>query len=160
MKTLIAGIGYAYQSDLAVGLWVIQTLKPRLGDVAGIEILDLSLDPIAAFQRIRDARYERIIFVTAIKRGRPGGGVHVSRPNGPFPPLDEIQARIGELVMGAIHLDHLLAMCRYYGVLPEDVTVIEVEPVWETWGEAFSPAVRAAAVDVLRLIEGKTIHSS
>lgn len=154
MRTLVAGIGYAYQSDLAAGLWVIQTLQQRLGDHAGVEILDLSLDPIAAFQRIRDARYERIIFVTAIKRGRAGGSLSVSRPDGPLPP-EEVQARIGELAMGAIHLGHLLAMCRYYHTLPEDVTVIEVEPVWETWGEAFSPEAQGAMVEALRLIENE-----
>ncbi|MGQ0605044.1 MAG: hypothetical protein ACT4QE_25475 [Anaerolineales bacterium] len=32
---------------------------------------------------------------------------------------------------------HLLAMRRYYNTRPEHVTVIEVEPMWETWGEAF-----------------------
>lgn len=156
MNVLIAGVGYHNLRDLSVGPVLLPALR-QLDWPADVEIDDLSFGPIAVVQRFQDrpAYYDRIVFVSAVERGREPGCVYVYRWNGDLPDADEIQARVGEAVTGVISLDNLLIIAQHHGVLPADVIVVEVEPVDTGWGEGFTPPVEVAlneAIDVVRQV--------
>jgi hydrogenase maturation protease len=149
-KILIAGVGYRNLCDLSVG----PVLMDGLGQMAwphGVEVEDLSYGPIGVMHTLDErGPYARIIFVAGVKRNRQPGGVYCSRWEHQLPDLDEVQVRVAEAVTGVISLDNLLIIATYFGKLPRDVIVIEVEAVDEGWGEGFTPYVEAA---IPKLIE-------
>jgi Ni,Fe-hydrogenase maturation factor len=51
-----------------------------------------------------------------------------------------------------ISLDNLLIIATYFGKLPCDVIVIEVEPTDDGWGEGFTPEVERAVPAVIEMI--------
>jgi predicted NAD-dependent protein-ADP-ribosyltransferase YbiA (DUF1768 family) len=55
-------------------------------------------------------------------------------------------------VTGVISLDNLLIISTYFKKLPEDVVVVEVEPVDETWGEGFTKPMEEAIPMIIELI--------
>ena len=70
-----------------------------------------------------------------------------------LPDAAEIQARVAEAVTGVISLDNLLVVVGFLNALPRDVSVLEVEPEDEGWGEGLSRVVEAAwprVIDALR----------
>jgi hypothetical protein len=69
-----------------------------------------------------------------------------------LPPPEEVQARVAEAVTGVISLDNLLIIATYFGKLPRDVVVIEVEAADEGWGEGFTPDVEAVIPQVIEKI--------
>lgn len=58
---------------------------------------------------------------------------------------------MAEAVTGVIDLDNLLIVTRQFGVLPEEVYVVEVQPVVTDFGLELSPAVAALLPEVRRL---------
>jgi len=151
LRTLVGGIGYAWQGDLAFGTDLVAALQ-QLAWPAEIEIADLSHNPIAVFQQIRAQRYERLILVGAVRRGRPPGLLDVYEPTNPLPPAAEIQERIIESGSGVISLDNIVIICRFYDALPADTRIVEVEPIDDLWGTELSPPARAALQAALQLI--------
>jgi hydrogenase maturation protease len=139
---LVAGVGYRFLRDGALGPYMADTLAGRAGN--GIEIEDLGYHPIGFTQNL-EARpdYDRIVFVGAVARGRPPGTVEAYRWDHALPPVKEIQDRVSEAVTGIISLDNLLIISEAFHALPEDVHVVEVEPADENWGEGFSPEMEA-----------------
>lgn len=150
MRVLIAGVGYSFLRDLSVGPRVVPRLRAHAWP-DGVDVEDLSFGPIAIVQRLeeRPGYYDRIIFISAAERGGTPGELHCYRWDGTLPDADEIQQRVGEAVMGVISLDNLLVITQYFGVLPDDVIVLEVEPEDTSWGEAFTPRVAAALDEVV-----------
>lgn len=148
-RVLIAGIGYQYLRDLSVGSVVIPELR-RLAWPAEVEIDDWWFGPIHAVHRLEASpgAYRRIVFVSAVERGREPGVVSCYRWLGELPDADEIQRRVGEAVTGLIHLDNLLIVGEYFRAFPPDVVVVEIEPDDCGWGDGFTPRV-AAAMDEL-----------
>jgi len=159
MRILIGGVGYAWQGDLAFGLTVFEALQ-RLQWPAAVEIADLSHNPIAVFQQIRAQRYAQIILIGAVRRGRMPGGLYVYRPTDPLPLPDEIQERIVESGSGIISLDNIVIISRFYGALPTDTQIVEIEPIDDLWGAGLSPQARAALDDALALIRGSLVAAS
>lgn len=145
MHVLIAGVGYQNLRDMSLGPVLVTTLQ-SLDWPQDVEIEDLSYGPIAVVQQFEDrpGYYERLIFIAAVERGRAPGSVTCYRWPGALPDKEEIQQRVGEAVMGVISLDNLLIITQYFGVLPSDVFVIEVEPEDTGWGPGFTPRVEAA----------------
>jgi len=126
-KILIAGVGYRNLRDLSLG----PVLTDRLSRDAwpqGVEVEDLSYGPIGVMHNLdeRDP-YDRIIFVAGVRRDRQPGRVHCYRWEHQLPDREEVQARVAEAVTGVISLDNLLIIATYFGKLPRDVMVIEVE---------------------------------
>lgn len=151
MRALIACVGYRFLRDQSVG----PDLVPRLEGMAwpeGVDVLDLHFGPIHAVHWLEERRYERIVFLAAVERGREPGRIYCTRWAGDLPEAEEIQARVAEAVTGIIDLDHLLILTQYFGVLPEDVIVIEVEPVDTGWGPGFSPPVEAALDELIATV--------
>lgn len=140
-RTLIAGVGYRNLRDLSAGNAVVDALE-ALDWPPGVEIEDLSYGPMDAIFRLREAHFDRLIVVGAAARaGRiPGASYRRRWQYEPEPP-EVVQARVAEAVTGVISLDNLLVICAYFEALPDDVTVIEIEPEDDGWGEGFSPRV-------------------
>ncbi len=140
-RTLIAGVGYRNLRDLSAGNAVVDALE-SLDWPAEVETEDLSYGPMDAIFRLREARFDRLIVVGATARpGRIPGESYRRRwhyePESP----EVVQARVAEAVTGVISLDNLLVICAHFEALPADVTVIEIEPEDDGWGEGFSPRV-------------------
>src|SRR5262245_12687895 len=159
MRTLIGGVGYAWQGDLAFGLAVIETLQHSSWPT-GVEVADLSHNPIAVFQQIRTLHYDRLILLGAVQRGHAPGLLRIYRPIDPLPHTDEIQARIVESGSGIISLDNIIIISRFYGAMPVDTQIIEVEPVDDLWGHDLSPVVRAIVGEVVALITDRVSRVS
>lgn len=141
-RVLVGGVGYRNLRDHSVGPFLAERLRSQDWP-AGVEIDDLSFGPIAFVQQLQDQEpYDRIVFIGAVARGRAPGEVYRYRWDGTLPDATEIQARVAEAVTGVISLDNLLIIAGYFGVLPDDVILVEVEPVVEAWGEEFTPGVQ------------------
>jgi Ni,Fe-hydrogenase maturation factor len=122
-KILIAGVGYRNLRDLSVGPVLIDGLV-QMAWPHGVEVEDLSYGPIGVMH-------------TLDERGSWSEAQ-------PLPYLAEVQVRVAEGVTGGISLDNLLIIAAYFGKLPREVIVIEVEAVDEGWGEGLTPYVEAA----------------
>ena len=141
-RGLIAGVGQPWMRDLAFGSHVIRHLK-SVRRPETVDVLDLSFNPITGCQMIEDGRYSTIVFVTARAAGRAHGAVYEVAPDRRPLPTEAVHAHVGDAVMGSVSLDTLLVLCRFRALLPESATVLEVEPVDESWGPDLTPAVQA-----------------
>jgi hydrogenase maturation protease len=143
MGTLVAGVGYRNLRDLSFGPLVVDRLR-TFSWPQGVEIEDLSYGPISAVHRLQERPAARMVLIGATRRDRVAGRLYRFRP-GPLPCAEEIQQRVGEALTGVISLDNLWIICRAFGVLPEDVEILEVEPADEGWGEGLTADVEQAA---------------
>ncbi len=152
-QVLIAGVGYPYLRDLSVGPVLVPELR-ELDWPEGVEVEDLSFGPIAVVQRFEamSEPYDRVVFLSAAQRGRQPGRVYSYRWDGTLPNAEEIQGRIAEAVMGVISLDNLLIIAGHFGVLPDDVVVVEVEPEDTGWGPGFTPSIEEALREVIETV--------
>jgi hydrogenase maturation protease len=151
-KILIAGVGYRDLRDMSFGPILVDRLARDVWP-PGIDIEDLSYSPIAVMHSLDERTpYDRIILVAGVKRNRRPGGIYCHRWAHQLPDAQEIQARVAEALMGIISLDNLLIIATYFGKLPDDVIVIEVEAADEGWGEGFTPDVESAIPSVIEAI--------
>jgi len=147
-RVLVGGVGYTNLRDLSAGPALVDRLR-RAEWPPGVDVEDLSAGAIHLVHELQSRRpYTRAVLVAAVARGREAGSIHERRWEHQDFPGDEVQERVGEALTGVISLDALLVVLDHFGVLPEDTTVIEVEPVDRGWGEGFSPTL-AALVPVL-----------
>ncbi|GAC1341731.1 MAG: hypothetical protein NVSMB29_12660 [Candidatus Dormibacteria bacterium] len=154
-RILVAGIGYPFLHDWSVGTRVAADLAQREWP-AGVEVDDWSFGPIDAVFKLRGAQppYQRVIFFGCVNRGRPPGTVVRRQWSAADMPSDEeLQERIGESLSGVISLDNVVFICAGFHALPEDVVLLEVEPLEESWGDGYSPAVEKAIPELIGLIE-------
>jgi hydrogenase maturation protease len=155
-RVLVGGVGYRFLRDLSFGPLLTDGLRKEAWP-EGVEIEDLSYGPVAILHNL-DARprYDRLVLVAGVKRGRPPGSVHQYRWDGRLPGEEEIQARVEEAGSGVISLDNLLVFLTYFRRMPEEVVVIEVEGAAEDWGEGFTPEVERATPQVVAMIRELT----
>lgn len=148
MRVLVGGVGYRFLRDESVGPWAIEQLESRAG--GDVEVEDLGYHPVGFIHNLQEREpYDRIVLISAVRRGRPAGTVDVYRWDGELPDRDAIQERVAEAVTGTISLDGLLIVTEALGPMPDDVRVVEIEPGPEGWGEEFSPDVAGRLDDVL-----------
>jgi hydrogenase maturation protease len=151
VRVLVAGVGYRFLRDGSLGPYMADTLAPRAGN--GIEVEDLGYHPIGFKQNLDDRPpYDRIIFVAGVARGRTPGTIEAYSWDHALPSKEEIQDRVSEAVTGIISLDNLLIVTEALGTLPDDVRVVEAEPVDENWGEGFSPEIEAKLLEIEEVI--------
>lgn len=142
---LIAAVGNRWLRDQGFGIDVVERLR-HVPLPLTVDVVVWEFGPIAAFQRLCDRPYRRAVFVAAVARGRRPGTLHVMREHLPLPGDAELHGRVADSVMGLVSVDNLLFIGRYYGRLPDDLTLIEAEPADETWGNALSaPLARLVA---------------
>ena len=144
MKVLIAGVGHPNLKDLSFGQVLLAHLKELEWDDY-IELENLSFGAIAVYQWFQDepGKYQRVIFVSAAERGRVPGTLQTYSWD--FPELDpeKVQNSVAESVTGIISLDNLLLILQQFEMLPEEVEIIEIEPIESDIGFECSPTVAA-----------------
>ena len=157
-RILIGGVGYRWQGDLSLGLVAADELA-RLQWPPGVEIADLGYGAIYVALDLADAQppYERVILLAAVARGREPGRICCYQWGGVLPDADEIQARVREAGAGVIDLDHLLIIAQHFGALPQDVVVVEVEPLAVSIGDNLSPAAADLLPKVIALVQRKAL---
>ncbi len=124
-----------------------------------IVVENLSYGPIAVVQRLEaePRPFDRLVLVAAVRRGRPPGTVAVYRWDGALPPARVIQGCVAEAVTGIISLDNLLVIGRHFRALPDDVVVVEVEPLEEFFGDGFSAVVEGAVEAALAAVRREAL---
>ncbi len=151
---LVSGIGYSNLGDMSFG----RVLLSRLSEMnwpSNVRIEDLNFGPVMVYQWLEElpVKFDRMVLVGAARRDRRPGTLEVYRWNGQLPADAEIQARIEEAITGVIDLDNLLIVCKHFGVLPDDVRVVEIEPETEDWGLEFSPLVAARVTEAIGAVK-------
>jgi hydrogenase maturation protease len=155
VRVLIGGVGYRNLRDHSAGPAVVDRLCERPWP-ADVVIEDLSYNPIAVVQRLQDEpaerRFEHVVLVGAVVRGRRPGRVTAYRWDGRLPPDEEVQRAVTEAVTGVIALENTVVVAGHLGALPADVVVVEIEPAAHEFGETFTAAVAAGIGRACRLV--------
>ncbi len=146
MRTLIGAVGYRNLRDHSAAFAVIDRLSL---DGAGPDIVveDTSYNPIAMVQWLQGeaaARFDQVILVSALERGRPAGALTAYRWDGILPSDELVQQAVTEAVTGIIALHNTVVIAGYFKVFPEMVAILEIEPIDHAFGPEMSPAVTAA----------------
>jgi Ni,Fe-hydrogenase maturation factor len=119
-----------------------------------IEIYDLHFGPIHVVQWLEEkpGYFRRVVLLSAANRGRERGALYAYRWDGALPEPEEIHERVCEAVTGIISVDNLLIIGSYFGVWPEEVAVVEVEPCEEEFGDELSTPVSAALPGIIEMV--------
>jgi len=165
VRVIVGGIGYRNLRDHSVGVVVTDHLEWREWP-PHVVVEDLSYGPIAVVQRFEDEppelRFDRAVFVAAAARGdgRPLGMVTAYRWDGVLPSAELIQGSVCEAVTGVIALDNTLIVGRHFRALPEEIIVVEVEPVEHEAGETFGPVVQRGFDSLCQLVTKLALDSA
>ena len=142
-KVLLAGVGYPNLRDVSVG----PVLSERLALLelpAGVEVHDYSFGAIDAVHRLKQGAYDVAVFFGAMDRGDPPGTIRNYEWD-PAPRDPEVvQGHVAEAAQAVISLETTLVVTAYFGALPADTRVFEVEPGDFEFGDQFSPVVSDA----------------
>lgn len=154
-RVLIAGVGYRNLRDYSAGIEVQERLE-ALTLPPHIVVEDLSYSPVAVSWWLQEEAianpFERAIFVAAAARGiRSLGSFVAYRWDGVLPPPEEVQRAVVDAVTGVIDLDNTLVVTRQLGGLPNDIIVLEVEPLLHEFGDGFSAPVEHAVNEMCSL---------
>lgn len=146
-RVLIGGVGYWWQRDASFGVVAAQTLAQQAWPPE-VEVDDLGYGAHFVVQDLQaaDPPYDRLILIAGVQRGRMPGRLYRCGWSRRLPDPEEIQARIREAGAGVVDLDHLLIIAEYFEALPENVLLLEVEPIDVASGDGLTPAV-AALID-------------
>lgn len=152
MGVLVGGLGYRNLRDHSAGIAVSDTLMERTFP-AGVCVEDVSYNPVALVEHLKEEKFERAVIVAAVQRpGRVPGEVAAYRWDGKLPSDERIQAAVVDAVTGVIFLDNTLILARHFGGLPEQTAVVEIEPEVHEFGESFSDPVAAAFQTLCELV--------
>jgi len=157
---LVSGIGYSNLSDMSFGRVLLATLV-EMDWPAEVHVEDLNFGPIMIYQWLEGSpiKFDKAVFVGAARRNRQPGALEVYRWDGKLPGDAEIQSRIEEAITGVIDLDNLLIVCKHFGVLPDDVRLVEVEPQSQEWGVEFSPLVAARVSEAIEAVKEQALFN-
>jgi hydrogenase maturation protease len=152
MSVLVGGLGYRNLRDHSAGVAVTDTLMDRRWP-EGVTVEDVSYNPVALVEHLKEERYDRAVIVAAVERpGRSPGEVTAYRWDGALPSGERIQAAVVDAVTGVIFLDNTLIVTRHFGGLPNETAVVEIEPEAHEFGESFSAPVAKAFETVCDLV--------
>jgi len=159
-KVLVSGIGYSNMSDLSFG----RVLYSKMADMSwpeNVHVEDLNFGPIMIYQWLEESliKYDKLVLVSAANRGRELGTLEVYAWDGILPDETGIQACIGEAITGVISLENLLIVCKHFGVLPPEVTIVEIEPQDTEYGLEFSPVVASKVGEAIELVKRETMRA-
>lgn len=145
MRVIVGSVGYPDLCDHSAGLAVVERLAERAWPEE-VSCEDLSYGPIAVMQRFQDDPpercFHRAIFVSGVSRpGRAPGTVTVYRWDRVLPSDEEVQRAVSDAVTGIIFVDNTVIVTGYFGVLPAEVVLVEIEPLLHEFGDTLSPPV-------------------
>lgn len=148
---LVGGVANPWLGDLDFGSEFIRRSR-LLAWPLDVVLLDLALAPHRILHELQDWKPSRVILVAAFPRGDAPGTVRISQaPSHQLDPED-IQARLGESAAGVIDWEHTILVTTYFGALPEETSLIEVEPGRLTFGSDLSAPVEAAIATVEQIV--------
>lgn len=160
MNVLISGIGYSNMSDLSFGR-VLYGEMAQMHWPDHVHVEDLNFGPVMIYQWLEESpvKYDKVVLVSAANRGREPGTLEVYAWDGKLPDAAGIQGCVEEAITGVISLENLLIVCKHFGVLPEDVTIVEIEPQKEDFGLEFSPVVAARVGEAIDLVRREVMKA-
>ncbi|MBW3562825.1 MAG: hydrogenase maturation protease [Actinobacteria bacterium] len=147
----VGGVGNPWLGDLDFGPQFVRRYA-HLDWPEHVTVTDAAEAAHRVLHQLQAAEPDRVIFVAAYPRGDEPGTIRRYRAEDEEPDEEELQARLGESAGGVIDFAATLDVARYYGALPTDTIVIEVEAVDETFGTEFSPSVEASFERVLEMV--------
>jgi hydrogenase maturation protease len=138
VKTLIIGLGNPLVTDDSVGLRVVEAIRPRLADRAGVEVAEDYWGGLRLMERM--IGFDRAIVIDAIQTGATPGTIHLLTPEG-IPTQRSASAH-------DVNLSTALQFGRQAGAhLPANEHIqlvgIEAEDTL-SFGEQCTPSVQAA----------------
>jgi len=159
-RVLVSGIGYSNMSDLSFG----RVLYGEMAEMSWpdhVHVEDLNFGPVMIYQWLEESpiKFDKVVLVSAANRGREPGTLEVYAWDGVLPDNAGIQACIGEAVTGVLSLENLLIVCKHFGVLPADVTIIEIEPQNVDYGLEFSSIVAAKKGEAIGLVRNEVMKA-
>lgn len=156
-RVLVGGVGYRWMRDASFGLVLADALS-ALDWPAEVEVADLGYGALYAAQDVADASpsYERVILLSAAARGRRPGRLYRRRWRPVALEPIVLQERIREAGAGVIDLDHLLVIGQHFDAWPDDVVIVELEPLElgdaAVGGERLSPVAAALLPQAIELV--------
>src|SRR5215207_463052 len=150
MAVLVGGVGELFQRDLDVGRLAVERLRDLGSEGAVVE--ELHYGAVAVAQRIAELAPTTLILVGAVRRERAGGSVSRRRVHRPSLSPAELQAAVGDAVVGYVGIDLVVEVASALGVLPARTVSIEVEPAEVGPGEGLSVAGAEALEGALAVV--------
>jgi hydrogenase maturation protease len=121
---LIAGIGNGSSGDDTIGAWVVERLAPVAS--CRVHVVDASSSPLGAVVTLGESpRYQRVVFVAAVRRGRAPGAIQSYCLGTDDAPARTVAPEAADM---STALDRLLWLCAHSDGGPPDIRVVEVEP--------------------------------
>ncbi len=150
-RILVAGVGHRFWQDFSAGpVWT-----DRLTEFdwpTDVDIKDFSFGAIAMMQNLQDVAYDRIVFLTAESRDRTPGTLHVYRYESGNETPERVQEYVGEAGGGVVAIDPLLSISGYFGVLPLETWVVELEPNRKEWNDLAESGLDALFPQVVKQV--------
>jgi hypothetical protein len=151
MTVLVGGVSELFQRDLDLGRLAVERLRTEdLG--AGVTVEDLHYGAVAVAQRLADEAPDLLVLVAATRRGRAPGTVQRRRIHPPHLSPEQLQAAVGDAVVGYVHVDLVIDVAAGFGVLPPRTVAVEVEPEEFGPGEGLSASAAAGLETALTLV--------
>jgi hydrogenase maturation protease len=145
-RVTVLGLGNTLLSDEGVGVHVVTSLQARVGQVAGLEMIDGGTLGMHLLAVVEESTH--LIVVDALRSGVPPGTVTV---------LEGEEALAWESAAFTAHdfaLPSVLAMARLRGWAPQAVAVVGIEPLSFAVGLSLTPDVQqAVAVAAGRVLD-------
>ena len=151
VTAFVGGVSELFQGDLDLGrLAVARLLDEDLGP--GVLVEDLHYGAVAVAQRLEEVRPDTLVLVGAVRRGRAPGTVERRRIDPPDLSPDDLQAAVGDAVVGYVHVDLVVDVAAGLQVLPPRTVAVEVEPEVVGPGEGLSAPAAAGLATALALV--------
>lgn len=135
---LIIGVGNAFRSDDGVGPWIAERLK-----AAGLPAECMSGEGAALMERWRDQGH--VLVIDATRSGLDAGTIHRLDAFG-----DKIPGGFFSYSSHQFGLAEAIEIARILQHLPETLNIIGIEGGDFSEGEALSPAVEKAAIEIVK----------
>ncbi len=150
-SVLILGIGNTLLSDEGIGVHLVDRMRRRVGELAGVEYLDGGTLSFTLAEPI--ARADGLIVVDAARMDSPPGTLKVFHDDEMDRYLSGNRASVHE-----VSLTDLLDIARLSESLPESRCLIGIEPASLEWGEqpseTVAPAIDLGIEEILSILRG------
>jgi hydrogenase maturation protease len=153
-RVLVGGLGLPWMRDLDFGTQFVRRVE-HFAWPDDVAVEDISYSAHRVLHLLQELHPSKVILVSATARDDLPGVIRRYRLDLTPPDDIEVHERLSDAVGGIIDLDHTLAVARYWKALPEDTTVIEVEPGDRSFGLGFTDEVEAAMDRVFGMVRAE-----
>jgi hydrogenase maturation protease len=149
-SVLILGIGNTLLTDEGIGVFLVEEMQRRLGDIEGVEYLDGGTLSFTLAEPI--ARADGLIVVDAARMGADPGTLRVFHEE----EMDRYLTGNRESVH-EVSLTDLMDIARLSESLPKRRCLVGIQPASLDWGErpsaAVQPAIELGINEILSILE-------